>query len=215
MILNEFTTKKSVLSALRTTSLSAFFASVAYFAETAALWAVEVVDSAEEVEAKLDPLAWKSDLALWTAVVFLILLGVLCKFAFGPIVKALDQREKNELARVEAAERANADAKALLEEYRQKLADSEEEVRQIVSNARQQAEKQADSIVETAKKAAANERERALKDIQAASDVALQDIAVKSAELATSLAGKILKEQIDPAKHSELIRDAVGEIAKK
>lgn len=213
MILNEFHTQKSVLRKLRTPSLSAFLVSVLYFAETTALLASEVANNAEE--AKLDPLAWKSDLALWTAVVFLILLVVLYKFAFGPIVKALDQREKDELARVEAAERANADAKALLEEYRQKLADSEEEVRLIVSSAKKQAEKQADSIVETAKKAAAIERELALKEIQAASDVALQDIAVKSAELATSLAGKILKEQIDSAKHTELIRDAVGEITKK
>ncbi len=210
MSFNEFNTKKS-FRRMKTTTLCAALASIVYFAETTALWAEEAAEAVGE--AKLDPLAWKGDLALWTAVVFLILLVVLYKFAFGPIVKALDQREKNEIARVEAAERANADAKALLEEYRQKLADSEEEVRQIVAGARKEAEKQADSIVESAKKAAANERERALKDIQAASDVALQDIAAKSAVLATSLAGKILKEQIDPAKHAELIKNAVGDIA--
>lgn len=212
MSFNEFNTKKS-LRKVRITALSVALASLFYFVESTALWAEEVAETAGE--AKLDPLAWKGDLALWTAVVFLILLVVLYKFAFGPIVKALDQREKNELARVEAAERANADAKALLEEYRKKLADSGEEVRQIVSGARKEAERQADSIVETAKKAAANERERALKEIQTASDLALQDIAAKSAEMATTLAGKILKEQIDPSKHTELIKNAVGDIAKK
>lgn len=209
MHFNEFNTK-SLFRTIGRSGLNGAFVLAAYFAETTVLWAAE-----EAGEAKLDPLAWKSDLALWTAVVFLVLLVVLYKFAFGPIVKALNQREKNEIARVEAAERANADAKALLEEYRQKLADSEEEVRLIVSGAKKEAEKQAGAIVDSAKKAAAVERERALKDIQTASDAALQDIAVKSAELATSLAGKILKEQIDPSKHAELIKSAVGEIASK
>jgi|BioPla2DNA2_1021312.scaffolds.fasta_scaffold45375_1 F-type H+-transporting ATPase subunit b len=192
---------------------SAVFAALIYFAETAVLWAEEASETAAEM--KLDPLAWKGDLALWTAVVFLILLLILGKFAFGPIVKALDLREKNELARVEAAERANADAKALLETYRQRLADASDEVRQIISEARRDAEKQAATIVEDARKAAAHERERALKDIQEASDVALQDIAVKSAELATSLAGKILKEEIDSSAHARLIESAVGEIKSK
>lgn len=191
-------------------SLACAFAAVFYLAESTVLWAAE-----EAAQAKLDPLAWKSDLALWTAVVFLLVLVVLGKFAFGPIVKALDQREKNELDRLESVERANADAKALLEEYRHKLSDSEAEVRQIIFDAQKDAAKQAESIVADAKKAAADERERALKDIQNASDSALQELAVKSADIATELAGKILKERIDASKHSQLIEEAVQKITQK
>ena len=66
-----------------------------------------------------------------------------------------------------------------------------------------------------AKKAAADERERALKDIQNASDSALQELAVKSADIATELAGKILKERIDASKHSQLIEEAVQKITQK
>ena len=81
-------------------SLVCAFAAVFYLAESTVLWAAE--EAAEgAAQAKLDPLAWKSDLALWTAVVFLLVLVVLGKFAFGPIVKALDQREKNERQREE------------------------------------------------------------------------------------------------------------------
>lgn len=195
-------------------SLACAFAAVFYLAESTVLWAAE--EAAEgAAQAKLDPLAWKSDLALWTAVVFLLVLVVLGKFAFGPIVKALDQREKNELDRLESVERANADAKALLEEYRHKLSDSEAEVRQIIFDAQKDAAKQAESIVADARKAAADERERALKDIQNASDSALQELAVKSADIATELAGKILKERIDASKHSQLIEEAVQKITQK
>ena len=213
MFFSEFKTKKASFRKRLEVALFFVVSLFVSFGASASLWAEEVAQTV--AEPKLDPLAWKGDLALWTAVVFLILLLVLCKFAFGPIVKALDQREKNELDRVEAAERANADAKALLDAYQHKWADSEDEVRQIVADARQNASQQAKAIVEDAKQAAANERERALRDIQAASDAALQDIAVKSAELATSLAGKILKEEIDSAAHEKLIEDAVGKMTSK
>ena len=185
--------------------------SVVFLTNASPLLAVE----GEEGEKALEPLAWQTDLAIWTAVVFVLLLAVLWIFAFGPIVKALDQRERNELDRLAAAEKNNADARELLEQYRQKLADSEEEVRRILDEAKSDARKQADAVVAEAKRSAAEERERALKDIQNASDVALREIAVKSAEMATSLAGKIIREEVDPAKHARLIESAVASVTKQ
>ncbi|MBQ1277521.1 MAG: ATP synthase F0 subunit B, partial [Thermoguttaceae bacterium] len=126
----------------------------------------------------------------WTAVVFLGLVAVLGRFAFGPIAKALDERERTEIERRAALEKANADARALLDEYRGKLDESAEEARRVVAEA---------------KEAAAKERERALKDVEIATDGALQTLAAKSAELATNLAGKILKETIDPTRGERLL----------
>ena len=188
-------------------AVAVFFVALFAFAQTSTLFA-------EETEQKLDPLAWRSDLALWTAVVFVLLLLVLKKFAFGPIVQALDQRERNENDRLAAVEKANADAKELLEQYKRKLADSEEEVRRILAEARDDAGRQAAAIVDEAKLAAQDERARAVQDVQAATDVALQEIATKSATLATELAGKLIRETIDPAKHKELIENAVADFVK-
>lgn len=165
-------------------------------------------------EGGLKPLVWQTDLAIWTAVVFAILLFVLWYFAFGPIVKALDQREQFALDREAAVEKSKADAKELLEQYSQRLSDSETEVRRIISDAKQGAQKQAEAIIAEAKQFASEERSRALKDIQVASDVALQEIAERSATLATALAGKIIREEVDPAKHASLIDGAIGDISK-
>ena len=165
-------------------------------------------------EGGLEPLAWQTDLAIWTAVVFAILLFVLWYFAFGPIVKALDQREQAAVDREAAAEKSKADAKELLEQYRQRLSESEAEDRRILSDAKQDAQRQADAIVAEARQVASEERSRALKDIQAASDVALQEIAERSATLATALAGKIIREEVDPRKHASLIDSAIGDISK-
>ena len=56
-----------------------------------------------------DPLEWKSDLALWTAVVFLCLLAILWKFAWKPIAEGLDKRERNVADQIAQAEAANAE----------------------------------------------------------------------------------------------------------
>ncbi|MBR4976676.1 MAG: hypothetical protein IKY61_06435, partial [Thermoguttaceae bacterium] len=66
-----------------------------FLAETSTLWASEHGGE----EATLNPMAWQTDLALWTAVVFLGLVAVLGRFAFGPIAKALDERERAEIER--------------------------------------------------------------------------------------------------------------------
>ena len=190
--------------------VGAAFLALTYVANATALFASEASEGAPGDPP--NPLDFRGDLAFWTAIVFFLLLVIMSKFAFGPIVKALDQREKNEAAKMEAAERANADAKELLELYRQKIADSEEEIRQMIAEAKDSADAQASSIVEGARIAASQERARALKDIQAASDVALQEIAAKSAELATNLAGKIIQEQIDPDRHARLIQNALDDL---
>ena len=199
-------------------SRKTFVGTIALAVSTFAYWASSVSVFAAEVEEKekgLEPLAWQTDLAIWTAVVFVILLVILWLFAFGPIVKALDLRERNELARLAATEKSAADAKDLLRQYQQKLEDSEEEVRKILNDAKTDAQKQADAVVAEARLLAAEERERALRDIQNASDVALQEIAEKSASLATLLAGKIIKEELDPAKHARLVENAIADVAKQ
>ena len=189
---------------------------VAAFSLVALLSSTAVLMAEEEAEGgSLNPLqSWRTDLALWTLVVFLLLLAVLWKFAFGPIAKALDSREQAMLDKINNAERANADAKELLNQYQQKLTDSEQEVRQILADAKEQANRISEGIVASAKAAAEEEHQKALKEIAAASDNAQAELAAKSAELATSLAGKILKQRIKPEDHAGLIQGALNEFSK-
>lgn len=167
----------------------------------------------DEGDAKLNPLAWQTDLAIWTAVVFLILLAILWIFAFGPIVKALDMREKSEMDKINAINKANSDAKELLLQYQTQISGAQEEAANILADARAAADRQKDDIIAQARDAAAQERERAKAEIQSATDAALQEIAQKSAELATDLAGKIIKRDIDKKLDDDVIRDAVEKIA--
>jgi F-type H+-transporting ATPase subunit b len=158
----------------------------------------------------LAPSAWKADLAIWTAVVFLLLLAVLWKFAWGPLADGLDKRERNVADQIAQAEDANQQAKDLLAGYEKKLADARDDVRGILEQGRRDAEQVGRQMLEKAKEEAKAEQQRALKQIEAATGAAIQELADQSAALAVELAGKIVHAKLNPADHARLIEQAVA-----
>ncbi|MDR1957627.1 MAG: F0F1 ATP synthase subunit B [Planctomycetaceae bacterium] len=156
----------------------------------------------------------RQNLALWTIVVFGGLVLIVGKFGFKPIAKALDEREKQIADNIAGAEHANQEAKELLKQYQTKLAEAESEVKAIVDAGKQEAARAGDVIVAKAKEAAEAERIRAAREIEAATDGALQELADRSADLAVSLAGKILHEKLNRESHADLVRNAVSDFSR-
>jgi F-type H+-transporting ATPase subunit b len=156
-----------------------------------------------------NPLRFQSDLALWTAVVFLVLLLVLAKFAWGPIARGLDRREQMIAENIANAERQNEEARRLLAQYEQRLAAAAGEVREILDEARRDAEHTQQQILAKARAEAEAEKRRALQEIERAADQALKDLAERSANLAVDLAGRIVHHQLRAADHAALIQEAI------
>jgi F-type H+-transporting ATPase subunit b len=160
------------------------------------------------------PQEWRFDLSIWTFVVFLLLLAILTKFAWGPIAAALEQREETIARQIEEARLASEKAATQLKAYEARLAAATDEARQIVAGARKDAEIAKDKIVAEARDAAGKERDRAVADIHTAKNQALQEIAQKSVETAVTLAGNILRREVKPQEHEALIGDAMNQFSK-
>jgi F-type H+-transporting ATPase subunit b len=154
------------------------------------------------------------DLAIATFVVFILLLVILTKFAWGPISRALDQREETISRQIEEARLAAEKATHQLKEYEAKLAAATDEARQIVGQSRKDAEVAKEKIMVEARELAAKERERAVAEITSAKNQALAEIAQKSVETAVTLAGKIIRREVKPQDHEALIGDALGQFSK-
>jgi F-type H+-transporting ATPase subunit b len=154
------------------------------------------------------------DLSIATFLVFLLLLAILAKFAWGPISRGLEQREETIARQIEEARLGAERATQSLQEYEKKLGLATEEARQIVAQARKDAESAKDRIVAEAREAAAKERDRAVADITSAKNQALQEIAQKSVATAVSLAGKIIRREVKPQDHEALIGDALNQFSK-
>jgi F-type H+-transporting ATPase subunit b len=162
----------------------------------------------------VDPLDFQKDLALWTAVVFLVLLAVLGKFAWGPVTEALDKREQRIADQIASAEQANSEARQLLADYHNKLRGSESEVREILERGRREAEDLGRQMLDKTREESELEKQRALREIDAATAGAIKELAERSADLAVELAGKIVHATVDRADHARLIEQAVAGFSK-
>jgi F-type H+-transporting ATPase subunit b len=167
-------------------------------------------NASPNLDALVDP---RFDMSIYSFLVFLILLGVLYKFAWGPIATALQGREETIARQIEDARMASEKAALQLREYEARLAAATEEARQIVAGARKDAEVAKDRIVAEARNAAQKERERAVADINIAKNQALDQIAKKSVQTAVSLAGQLIRREVKPQEHEALIGEAINEFS--
>jgi len=157
----------------------------------------------------------KSDMSIYTFVVFVLLTIVLLKFAWGPIMAGLAKREESIARMIEDARQGARKAEQTLAEYQRKLAAAQEETREMMTRTRQEADALRERILSEAQAAADREKERAVADIRAARDVALQEIAQRSVDTAVQLAAQIVRREVKPAEHTQLIREALERFPNK
>jgi F-type H+-transporting ATPase subunit b len=160
-----------------------------------------------------NPLAVDPDLAIFTAVIFLLLLAVLGKFAWPQITAALEERERKIADNIAAAEKRHEDAKRLLAEHEAKLAAAAGEIRAMIEEARRDAEHTKKSIEAQGHKSAQDELDRAVREIKRARDAAVQELAIASANVAVDLAGKIIREKLTTEQNNALVREAMAKLA--
>jgi F-type H+-transporting ATPase subunit b len=150
------------------------------------------------------------DLVLWSFFIFVLLLALLRRFAWGPICEALDKREatiKNEL---EQAKRSAEKARETQAAYEAKLASAAQEANQIVATAREEAANTKAKILADAHQEAETVRQRGLADVEAARRAVVNDLAQASVDQAVGLAGKLIHRTLDKNSHSELISESLS-----
>jgi F-type H+-transporting ATPase subunit b len=162
----------------------------------------------------INPLDFQSDLAIWTAVVFLLLLAILAKYAWRPIADGLEKREKQIEGQIASAEQANVEARKVLEEYQSRLSAAETQVREILERGRREAEEVGRQMLDETREESRRQKQRALREIEAATSDAVKELAERSADMAIALAGKIVQTEMNRARHAGLIEQAVAGFAK-
>ncbi len=157
------------------------------------------------------PEEFQTDLSIYTFFVFCILLLILGKFAWAPIVAGLEKREKGVANNIAAAQRASDEAKTLLAQYDRRLAGAADEVRVMLDDARKAAEQTKADIVAEAKEAAKLEADRGKREISMAKDQAIKELSERTADLAVNLASKIVRGQLNQQDHARLAQEAMAQ----
>lgn len=150
--------------------------------------------------------------ALTSLVVFILLLVVLGKFAWGPIAAGLKAREDKIRKDIADAEAARARAEGTLKEYTAKLADTERTVREMIAKAAADAEGVAQSIRTRAQQESEETKEKAIKEIDAARVAAVREVYDQAAVLATNIAEKILRRNLNADDQRDLVAQSLEQL---
>jgi len=172
------------------------------------------VAAGEEHGGAVSPFAGDVGNALWTLIIFVLVLVVLGKFAWGPILGALQKREDFIRDSLEQAKKDREEAEARLKEYSDKLHAAREEATSIVDEGRRDADAVKRRIEETARKEADAMVERARREIGIATDTAVKELYTLSAKLATDVASRIIRKELSPNDHERLIAESIEELGR-
>ncbi len=149
---------------------------------------------------------------LLTWVTFFILLAILKKFAWKPILQNLDAREQNIRKAVEEAAKTHEEYKQIDEKRRKILMEADNTAKEFINQSRLSANKTAKLIEERVAQEAIIMIENARREIGAEQEKAAVYLREKSADTALALATKILQEKLDTKNHKELVDRLIDEI---
>ena len=155
----------------------------------------------------LDPHA---GLIAWTIITFVVVLIILKRFVWSPLLEALDERQRRIRDALEGAEQARDEAQAALADHQKALAGAESEAREIVAQAREAGERVRTDIIDDARRDAEQTVEQALRSIESEKQAALSELRREVADLAVRAAGEIVNANLDDERNRQLVDDLIA-----
>ena len=163
-------------------------------------------------EAALSPFAGDVGNAIWTLVIFLIVVVVLGKFAWGPVLGLLKEREDFIRKSLHDAKRDRDETKARLKEYTIQTQNARAEAASLVEEARRDSERLREELRSKAKAEADTILKNAERQIQLETGRALVQIRTEAVDLSVMIASKLVGRNLTRADNERLIEDALKQV---
>jgi len=163
-------------------------------------------------EGTMNPVAVELAPAITTLIVFGLVCFVLFTKVWPKIANGLDERQAKIRQEIEAAEAAQAEARAAMEAQQAELAKARAEANEMIMKAKADAEATAKELRERAHAELTELREQAGHQIQEAKESAITELHAETAMLATAIATRILQREINVDDQQSLIDDSLREL---
>lgn len=154
-----------------------------------------------------------ASLIFWEFVSFGILLWVLYKYAWPPILEAMETRERKIRDSIEQAEENRAAAEQRLQEYETRLKSASQEADAILTEARNKAQRLLNDNEQRLRAESERIRGQATQEIERERRKALQDVREEAADLAILVAEKVLTRSLSDDDHRRLAQEALQSVA--
>ncbi len=145
----------------------------------------------------------------WTALTFVLLLLILKKTAWKPILDMLEEREQKIKESLEKADAAQKETEEALAKNQETMEQAKKEVQELLSKSRRLAEATKEEIVQKAEEEASKIVSKAKKDIALEREKAIEDLKSQAAELSIMIASKIIGKSLSADDHKEIIESSL------
>ncbi len=149
-----------------------------------------------------------------TIVLFAVFAFVLAKFAWGPLLHMIEEREKGIKDAVEGAEQASAEAKELLEKHKEMLREAGREREEIIKRALKEADVLKTDLQTKARAESEAMIGRAKEQVQREKQLAILELRQQVADLAIEAASRIVKSSLTPEAQKQLVDDFIRDLPK-
>jgi F-type H+-transporting ATPase subunit b len=143
---------------------------------------------------------------------FIVLLWVLAKFAYKPLIKAMDDRRNRIINDLDSAEQTRLDAEALKARYVEQMANARQEATEIVDKANKVAQNLHDEFLEQARAEKDAMMATAKERIEQDKKQALVDIRTQVIALSTQIASKVANQKLNSTEDQKLVADATDQV---
>ena len=155
---------------------------------------------------KLDP-----GVGIWSIIVFVVLLALLKKFAWGPIVTSIDEREKTIRDSLDKAKEAQNESRRIADQQNKVLSEAKTEAAEIIQNAKNVAEEIAQKIKMDAEGEKTRIVESGFHEIESMKKAAILEIKTQTSALAIQIAEKLIQKSLDDAAHKAYVDNLIQE----
>jgi F-type H+-transporting ATPase subunit b len=166
----------------------------------------------EAAEHEQSPILPAVNELVWGTIAFLILLFLMYRTVWPSVDKAFKDRRANIEGKLEQAERDREEAEGLLEQYRRRLRDAEDETQRILEEARANAERVRRELRAKAEEEAGRELDRARQAIRAERDQAIRQLRNEVGTLAVELATRVVGDSLDRERQLRLVDEYIEEL---
>lgn len=148
---------------------------------------------------------------IFQLIMFIILMALLKKFAWGPLMGIMKEREAHVANEIAAAENSRQEAKKLLEEQRTLLKEARTDAQGLIESAKKQGDLQREEIIATARGEAERIKESAKLEIEQQKEKAVTAIREQVAQLSVLIASKVIEKELSAADQEKLINEYIQE----
>ena len=146
---------------------------------------------------------------------FFILVWILHRFAYKPLVGMMNARKEQIANDLASAEQSRLEAEQIKADYAAQIAKARQEAQEIVEKAHHQAKVSTAEEVAAARSQIENEKERARQDIAIERDRAMNSLRNEVVSLSVAMAGKVVAKDMNSETNTKLIEDAIRQLDSK